>query len=64
MTLTKFALPAALLMTLTACMDGGSAVSRSKTGMVTCPELGASAQYMIGSDVRCGPQAELPYTLQ
>lgn len=66
MTLKMIALPAALLMTLTACMDGGgAAVSKAPTGLSSCANLsGMGAQYIQGQNVRCGPQAELPYTIQ
>ena len=66
MTLKKIALPAIVLMTLTACMDGGGAsVSKAPTGLSNCAHLaGISAQYIQGDNVRCGPQAELPYTLR
>ncbi|SEW28777.1 hypothetical protein SAMN04488515_2041 [Cognatiyoonia koreensis] len=67
MTLTKIALPAALMMALTACMDGGSgaAVNKAPTGASSCGNItGISAQYITGPNVRCGPQAELPYTFQ
>lgn len=65
MTLKKIALPAAFLMTLTACVDGGgAAVNKAPSGLNSCANLtGISAQYVQGSDVRCGPQSELPYTL-
>lgn len=65
MTLKKIALPAALLMALTACMDGGGSVSKATTGMSSCGNLnGVSVNYIQGNNVRCGPQAELPYTLR
>ena len=65
MTLTKIALPAALMMALTACVDSGGSVSKAQTGMNSCANLsGVSAAYIQGNNVRCGPQAELPYTLQ
>jgi len=64
MTLKKIALPAALMMALTACMDGGAAVNKAPTGINSCANLsGMSAQYLQGDNVRCGPQTQLPYTL-
>jgi len=65
MTFTKIALPAAVMMALTACMDGGSAVNKAPTGISSCGNIsGISAQYISGTNVRCGPQAELPYTIR
>lgn len=65
MKLTKIALPAALMMALTACMDGGAAVNKAPTGLASCGDInGVSAQYLSGANVRCGPQAELPYTIR
>lgn len=65
MTLTKIALPAALMMALTACMDGGSDVNKAPTGISSCGNLsGASASYLQGNNVRCGPQSELPYSFR
>ena len=64
MTITKMTLPLVALIGLSACMGGSESVTREKTGVTSCPELGAYSMYMTGGDVRCGPQAELPYTLQ
>jgi len=63
----KFVMPLVAALSLSACMsvDGGAEVTRSVSGVSSCPQLGGmAAQYLTGDNVRCGPQTELPYTLQ
>ena len=57
-------------LSMTACVGAGTQTATlAKPGTVTsCPGLtGVSAQYSVpvaGLPVRCGPQTELPVTLQ
>ena len=64
MTISKLMLPMVALIGLSACMSGTEGVTRAKTGVTSCPEFGAYTQYITGGDLRCGPRAVLPYTLQ
>ena len=66
MKLLKLTLPVAASLSLAGCMDsaGANAVARAPTPAASCDYLqGISPDHaaMIGS-VRCGPQAEVPYT--
>lgn len=60
----KLTLSAMMLATLTACMGSSAQVERAKTGVSAgCADLGIHSALTAGGNYRCGPQAELPYTL-
>jgi hypothetical protein len=64
MTMKRFSIAAPLLclIALSACMDGGGAqVSRNAAEIDGCPNI-PEMNTVAGMDVRCGPQAALPYT--
>lgn len=65
MKLLKMTAPLVGALSLAACMDGGGAqVTMAQTPASSCGYLqGISQQHLdqIGN-IRCGPQAELPYT--
>lgn len=57
-------LPLAGLMALSACMNSGSeSVTRAKASTSICAGI-PHMNGISGMEVRCGPQSELPYTLQ
>jgi len=61
----KFVMPLVAALSLSACMslDSGAEVSRSAMGVSNCAHLGGmAADYLNGTNVRCGPQNVLPYT--
>ena len=63
----KYVLPMIAALSLSACMDssGGAEVTRAASGVSSCAHLGGmAADYLTGANVRCGPQAELPYTVR
>ena len=62
----KYCLTLLAAISLSACMDmDGGDVSRAATGVSSCAHLGGmAAEYLQGSNLRCGPQTELPYTVR
>ncbi len=63
----KYGLSLIAALSLSACLgsSNGAEVSRAASGINTCAHLGGMAgDYMQGTNLRCGPQAELPYTLK
>jgi hypothetical protein len=63
----KYGLSLIAALSLSACLgsSNGAEVSRAASGFSNCAYLGGMAgEYMQGTNVRCGPQAELPYTVK
>jgi len=60
----KFAMFAAVALSLSACIDGGSAASVARLDTLSHSCSSTHMRTIDGLPMRCGPQVAAPYTFQ